>query len=74
MTEEGRPLLNIAFGCTGGRHRSVWAAETIGGWPQAQGQLIITHREIVPIFCLCRLPMWCQKGAVKLKVLIAVHI
>ena len=37
MTEEGRPLLNIAFGCTGGRHRSVWAAETIGSWLQAQG-------------------------------------
>ena len=47
MTEEGRPLLNIAFGCTGGRHRSVWAAETIAGWLQAQGyQVIITHREI----------------------------
>ena len=47
MTEEGRPLLNIAFGCTGGRHRSVWAAETIGGWLQAQDyHVIITHREI----------------------------
>mgnify|MGYP003309633567 FL=1 len=47
MTEEGRPLLNIAFGCTGGRHRSVWAAETIGGWLRAHGyQVITTHREI----------------------------
>ncbi|MBU74941.1 MAG: RNase adapter RapZ [Rhodospirillaceae bacterium] len=47
MTEEGRPLLSIAFGCTGGRHRSVWAAETIGGWLQAQDyKVIITHREI----------------------------
>ena len=47
MVDEGRPLLHIAFGCTGGRHRSVWAAQTIGGWLQDQGyQVAITHREV----------------------------
>ena len=47
MKEEGRPLLNLAFGCTGGRHRSVWAAESVGKWLREQGHHVtITHREI----------------------------
>ena len=47
MEDEGRPLLNLAFGCTGGRHRSVWAAECIGKWLRKRGHYVtITHREI----------------------------
>ena len=47
MEDEGRPLLNLAFGCTGGRHRSVWAAESIGKWLRERGHYVtITHREI----------------------------
>ena len=47
MEDEGRPLLNLALGCTGGRHRSVWAAESIGKWLRERGHYVtITHREI----------------------------
>ena len=47
MEDEGRPLLNLAFGCTGGRHRSVWAAESIGKWLRERGHYVtITHGEI----------------------------
>ena len=47
MEDEGRPLLNLAFGCTGGRHRSVWAAESIGKWLRERGHYVTTtHREI----------------------------
>ena len=48
MEDEGRPLLNLAFGCTGGRHRSVWAAESIGKWLRERGHYVtITHREFL---------------------------
>jgi len=44
---EGKAYLSIAFGCTGGQHRSVTMAETLaadladGGWPVS-----IRHREL----------------------------
>jgi UPF0042 nucleotide-binding protein len=45
MSAEGRPLITLAFGCTGGRHRSVWAAEAIGKWLRVQGHDIsLNHR------------------------------
>ena len=47
MSAEGRPLVTLAFGCTGGRHRSVWAAEAIGKWLQARGHdILLNHRSL----------------------------
>lgn len=47
MSHEGRPLITIAFGCTGGRHRSVWAARHLAEWLAAQGNPVHTvHREL----------------------------
>lgn len=53
--KEGKAYLTIAVGCTGGRHRSVVIADTIGGHiaemrqkalKQKQHRITITHRDI----------------------------
>lgn len=45
--QQGKSYLTIAFGCTGGRHRSVVIAEAVGGWLKTQGHRPrITHRDI----------------------------
>ena len=47
MAQDGRPQLVIAFGCTGGKHRSVFAAETMAAWFREQSfDVALTHREI----------------------------
>ena len=47
MSLEGRPVFTVAFGCTGGKHRSVWAAETVRQWLRDQGYGVkVAHREI----------------------------
>ena len=47
MRHEGRPHITIGFGCTGGRHRSVWGARHIADWIADQGHPVeITHREL----------------------------
>lgn len=45
--QSGKSYLTIAFGCTGGQHRSVVVAETIGAWLKKQNYPAqIFHREI----------------------------
>ena len=45
--EQGKAYVNIAFGCTGGRHRSVHVAETFGRWLREDGfALTVTHRNL----------------------------
>lgn len=45
--DEGKSFLSIAFGCTGGRHRSVAVAEVIGQQLKERGWLPrVSHRDI----------------------------
>lgn len=45
--EEGRAYLTIAFGCTGGRHRSVFLVEQLAGHFRECGYLVnVRHRDI----------------------------
>jgi UPF0042 nucleotide-binding protein len=44
---EGKTRLVIAFGCTGGKHRSVTFAETVGAYLRAQDySVIFLHRDL----------------------------
>jgi UPF0042 nucleotide-binding protein len=44
---EGKSYLTLALGCTGGRHRSVFAAERIFNWLDRQGYSVsLRHRDI----------------------------
>lgn len=44
---EGKTSLVIAFGCTGGKHRSVTFAENTAGWLSEQGVKVrVNHRDI----------------------------
>lgn len=45
--EEGKSVLTLAFGCTGGRHRSVSIAETVATWLRDRGiQPQVRHRDV----------------------------
>jgi UPF0042 nucleotide-binding protein len=44
---EGKSYLTVAFGCTGGRHRSVVIAESVAAALRARGiDLRVTHRDV----------------------------
>ena len=48
MRHEGRPHVTIGFGCTGGRHRSVWGAQQIADWVVEKGHPVeLIHRELI---------------------------
>ena len=47
QTGDGRPHVTIAFGCTGGKHRSVVCAEWFSNWADAHNLSVsVFHREI----------------------------
>lgn len=47
FVNEGKAYLTVAFGCTGGRHRSVAVAEELGRRLRARGvQLSVNHRDL----------------------------
>ena len=44
---EGKAYLTIAFGCTGGRHRSVVIAEAVADLLRARGlPPVVVHRDV----------------------------
>jgi UPF0042 nucleotide-binding protein len=44
---DGKSVLTVAFGCTGGHHRSVTMAEHFAEWLRSQGRSPqVRHRDI----------------------------
>ena len=44
--KEGKSQLTIAFGCTGGKHRSVAISETVGRYLEGKYKTVVVHRDI----------------------------
>lgn len=43
---DSRSYLTVAVGCTGGRHRSVYFAETLARYFRSRNQVLVRHREL----------------------------
>ncbi|MCU0968434.1 MAG: RNase adapter RapZ [Rubrivivax sp.] len=46
FADDQRSYLTVALGCTGGQHRSVYAAETLAGRFQGRWATLVRHREL----------------------------
>ena len=45
--KEGKSYLTVAVGCTGGRHRSVMIANSLGQWLEGRGYPVkVRHRDL----------------------------
>lgn len=47
FAQDNRNYLTVALGCTGGQHRSVYVAETLGARLASEAEILVRHREIV---------------------------
>ncbi|VVD70523.1 RNase adapter RapZ [Pandoraea terrigena] len=46
---DNRSYLTVAIGCTGGQHRSVFIAETLGQRFRTKASVLVRHRELAPV-------------------------
>jgi RNase adapter protein RapZ len=46
FSRDNRSYLTVAIGCTGGRHRSVYLAETLAGHFRNEAPVLVRHREL----------------------------
>ena len=46
FVRDNRSYLTVAIGCTGGRHRSVYFAETLAQRFRGYAQVLVRHREL----------------------------
>jgi UPF0042 nucleotide-binding protein len=46
FVRDNRAYLTVAIGCTGGRHRSVYLAETLAQRFASEGRVLVRHREL----------------------------
>jgi UPF0042 nucleotide-binding protein len=47
FVRDNRAYLTVAIGCTGGRHRSVYFAETLAAYFRGSRNVLVRHRELI---------------------------
>ena len=55
FVRDNRAYLTVAIGCTGGRHRSVYFAETLAAHFRGGRNVLVRHRELVGVSLSCPL-------------------